>query len=116
MLRQAELGKKKLPRGFDLVYKRNDMLILCRTALGDRSPVVRSEMLTALGRVKLDEPLLELLIPAFKDPSWLVRLRVVELIGASGTKGRKSIIDYFASDDQEYVKNMARALKVVNGR
>ena len=109
MLRQAEMGKKKLPKGFGLIYKREDLLTLCKKSLRDRSPVIRSETLRALAFIKLDESLLKLITPAFRDSSWLVRMRAVELIGLSEAKGSKTVIDFFTRDSQQYVKNMAKA-------
>jgi tetratricopeptide (TPR) repeat protein len=77
--------------------------------LKDSSPAVRAELLAGLCDAKLDEETLKYLGPVIEDPDALVRLRMAELIGASNTRGRETIVSYLAQDKDDLVRLMASA-------
>ena len=43
------------------------------------------------------------------DTSWLVRMRMAELIGVAGIKGGRGALTSLADDPDESVRDMARA-------
>ena len=80
--------------------------------LKDPSDVVRAEMIASLGYVDLDKSIIQFLGgPLIEDPSPLVRMRLVELLGASGVPGQKTMVDYFAADGDNLVRLMASAFR-----
>jgi len=101
--------RARLPKGLEQAVKKPVVLAMLRAVLSDRSPVVRAEMLAALGRVRLDESILMLLGPAIGDADPLVRLRAAELIGASDTPDKQTVLDHLADDPDELVSLMAKA-------
>lgn len=105
----ADRRERGAPPTMDL--RRGVLLSILDVALRDDSPVVRAEAVAALEVVKLDEAILTRLGRLVDDPSPLVRFRVVELIGASGTQGRQTIVDYLAGDSNPHVKRMAAAFR-----
>jgi len=103
--------RARLAKELAKVVSKPVALAMLRAALNDRSPVVRAEMLAALGRVKIDESILMLLGGAIGDADPLVRFRAAELIGASNTPDKQTVLDHLAGDPDELVALMARALR-----
>ena len=111
LVRKVELGRAPLPEGLGGVVTKPMLLSMMRALLGDKAPVVRAEMAAALGRVEIGKHICQLLSGVMEDNSVLVRLRMVELFGASNTRGRRTIVDYFAQDKDELVRLMASAFE-----
>ncbi len=105
----ADQGTQNLPKWMTDVFDKPVLSRLLRAAFEDRSFAVRGEALAALGGVKLDRATLPVLGVTFNDPHPLVRFRAAELLGASGTKGRQSILQYLSRDADPLVKEMATA-------
>ena len=109
--RHVELGLSSMPEALADMSLKPDAIKLYQKALVDRSPLVRAQVIASLLPVSLSEELLKPLGPRLTDPSWLVRLRVCELIGASRSTGRKTVLDLMAADKAEPVQAMARAFE-----
>jgi len=109
LVQQIETKRLEAPKNLRGQATKPVLLTMLREVLKDPSPVVRSEMLAALGTAVLDGGILEQIAPAVSDPSPLVRFRAVELIGASGTAGRQTIVDFLVQDPDELVRLMASA-------
>jgi len=92
-------------------FSRPVLLSMLRKAIADPSPVVRAEMLAALGWVSLDQQIIALLGALVADPSPLVRFRLVELLGASPLPGQDLMIERFAEDGDEMVRAIAMAFR-----
>ena len=105
--RGMETGILRLPEPRRQAVTKPVLLSMMHAVMKDRDSAVRAEMLAALQHVRLDESILSLLAPHIEDRSALVRFRMVELIGASGTSGRKTIVDYLAQDPDKWVRMMA---------
>ena len=86
------------------------LLELVSAQLRGKWPLARSEMITALHHVRLDEQVIGLLGPCIQDRSAVVRMRLVELLVAKRTKGHKTILDIYAADGDRHVRDMASAL------
>ena len=106
-VRGLEKLETKLPRQLADAVEKPVLLSMLRAVLGDRLPVVRAEMLAALGWVSLDESILRLLGEAVSDKSPLVRFRMAELLGASKTPGRETVLRHLTRDPDELVQLMA---------
>ena len=108
--RRGDLGKAALPKPVAAALSRPVLLRIVVEALKDPSDVIRAEMIAALGAVALDDGMVSLLAPLVGDVSPLVRMRLAELLGASGLRGQTTILDHFAKDDpDEMVRKMASA-------
>ena len=107
--RNVELGRRKPPAALEKLLAKPMLLSMTRALIGDKSEAVRAEMLAALHGAALGEHTLRVLSPAVEDSSSLVRLRVVELLGASGSPVHRTIVDYLAQDEHELVRLMASA-------
>jgi hypothetical protein len=114
--RSAELGRTTLPKPVAEALPRGVLLRMVVEALKDPSDVVRAELLAALQLVSLDGRIVAHLGPAVEDASPLVRMRLVELLGASGLPGQKTILDYLAKDRDEAVRLMVAAFSPPKGR
>ncbi len=66
-------------------------------------------MIAALSMVDVDASIIKYLGPAITDSSALVRLRVVELLGASGVAGQGAVLEYLTKDFDAIVQLMAKA-------
>jgi len=106
-----ESGKLSPPR--DLVGRidRDTFVLMAAEVLKNPNDAVRAEMLSALGQVKLDAPIIRNLAVTIKDPSALVRFRLVELLGASGLSGQEPIINHFTKDKYDLVADLAKAMQ-----
>ncbi len=111
MSRLIEQVKMAAPDQLTGVVKKPVLLTMTRETLRDDSPAVRAESLTYTQYVALDERIISLLSPLVndKDAATIVKFRLVELLGAGGGEEQKSIIDYYAQDDDEMVRLMAEA-------
>ena len=109
LVREVELGRHEPPSPHAGDVTKPVLLTMLREVLKDSSPTVRAEMLASLNYVSLDKSIVRLLSRAVEDTSSLVRFRMVELIGASGTPGRETIVDYLAQDKDQHVRRMAEA-------
>jgi len=103
--------KIKAPAQLSGQIDRRVLTLMVSEALKNPSDIVRAEMLTALGRAKLDPPLIGSLASVIADKSPLVRFRLVELLGASGQKGQEPIINHFTKDKYDLVADLAKALQ-----
>lgn len=86
--------------------------VLCHLlaqVLRDPSPAVRAEMIASLPPQSLTGPILDVLAYAIEDPSSLVRYRLLESIGASGTSDNKTLVEFFAEDKDPAVRELAQA-------
>jgi len=106
---RLERREAKWPPGLRQAVKRPVLLSILRAMLSDPSPAVRAEMLAALGRVRLDASILTLSSGLIEDPSPLVRFRMAELIGTSGSAGKRAVLDHFAADPDKLVAAMSAA-------
>jgi len=109
LAREIQAGRLRNAPGFDGDLLTDALMLQMDKALADASPAVRAEMVAALEQVSLDEALLARLGSVVQDPSYLVRFRMAELIGASGTPGSQTLVDLYAQDDDPCVRKMARA-------
>lgn len=107
--RRVELGKAQMPKLLRDVSLRPDARRLLRKALLNTSPVVRSQVLTDLANLPLSEAMAGPVTARLGDPSWLVRMRAVELVGQSRLGDRGKILEHFASARHQMVSQMARA-------
>ena len=106
---RSEVGKTKpvLPK----VLTRPILMSMTKAFLEARSPVVRAEMLAALRYVDLDAQIISLMGPRIQDADAMVRMRLIELLATKRTKGCRTLLDHFAADSDELVREMAKALK-----
>ncbi len=106
---RSEIGKAKpvLPK----VLTRLILMSMTKAFLEARSPVVRAEMLAALQHVDLDARIISLMGPRIQDADSMVRLRLIELLAAKRTKGHRTLLDHFAADSDDLVREMAKALR-----
>jgi hypothetical protein len=111
LVREVEESKASMPKPLADIVKKPVLLSMLQAVLADEAGVVRAEMLAALGHVRLDESIIPLLAGAIEDRSSLVRFRLVELLGASGTAGQETIVDYLAQDGDKMVRLMALAFR-----
>jgi hypothetical protein len=108
-IRDVGNSKAPVPRTIRPVMNEKYVLGLMGMALRDKTDVVRAEMITALQYADMGSAMLNEVGLVVEDPSPLVRFRVAELIGASGTKGNRKLIELYAKDPDPRVKTMARA-------
>lgn len=106
---RAERREANLPPALAATVKKPVLLAMLRVLLADKSPVVRAETLTALGHMTIDRSILMLLGGLFDDPDPLVRMRAAELLGASKTPGRQTVLTHLSKDSDELVRRMANA-------
>lgn len=106
---QIKSGRAEAPRPLAGKIDTLVMLAIMRAILADRSPAVRQEMIASLHHANLDTTAMSLLAPAIEDPSPMVRCRLVELLGASASKGHETIARHLAGDKDDLVRDMARA-------
>ncbi|MCK4601447.1 MAG: hypothetical protein KAU28_03205, partial [Phycisphaerae bacterium] len=112
LARQVEKKNAKLPTQLQDVFSKAVLIRMMVEMLKDPSDVVRAEMIASLGYVDLDKSIIQFLGgPLIEDPSPLVRMRLVELLGASGVPGQKTMVDYFAADGDNLVRLMASAFR-----
>ena len=111
LVRNVELHTQRLKAGQVGAVTKPVLLTMLRVVLEDNSPAVRAEMVAALEHVTLDGSILPLLGPVIEHPSPLVRLRVAELMGASGIQANRTVLDYLAQDKDELVRAMAEAFR-----
>ncbi|MDY7010342.1 MAG: hypothetical protein SVV80_06255 [Planctomycetota bacterium] len=106
---RSEVGKAKpiLPK----VLTRPILMSMTKAFLEARSSVVRAEMLAALRWVDLDAQLISLMAPIIQDASGLVRMRLIELLAAKRTRGYRTLLDHFAADSDEIVREMTKAMR-----
>ncbi|MCP4375137.1 MAG: hypothetical protein GY794_03000 [bacterium] len=104
-------GEFRAPAPLTGQVKRPVLVLMAGEVLKDRSDIVRAEMLSSLGQVKLDRSIIRTLGSVIKDPSALVRFRLVELLGTSGLSGQGPILKHFAKDKYDLVANLAKALQ-----
>jgi len=109
-----DASKLRPPEQLTGEIDRNVLVLMTAELLKDRSDVVRAEMLTALGSVKLDGNIIRKLAGVIRDPSPLVRFRLVELLGASGLSGQGPILTHFTKDKYDLVAQLAKELQPVN--
>ncbi|MDP6542482.1 MAG: hypothetical protein QGH60_00740 [Phycisphaerae bacterium] len=103
-------GKLKPPYQLSRQINREVLILMVAEMLKDRSDIVRSEMLAALGGVQLDGAIIRSFSSIIKDRSALVRFRLVELLGTSGLSGQEPILKHFAKDKYDLVSDLARAM------
>jgi hypothetical protein len=108
-IREVENGAIAMPESLRAEADKKVLLGLMARAEDDPSPVVRAELLAALGHAHLGPEILNQLGLLIEDPSALVRFRMAELIGSSGTKGREAMVAKYAADSDPLVRRMARA-------
>ncbi|MBN1943205.1 MAG: hypothetical protein JW849_07920 [Phycisphaerae bacterium] len=108
-IREVTEGRASVAEAIRPVMNEKYLLALMGMALRDKSDVVRSEMITALQYADMGSAMLNEVGLVVEDPSPLVRFRVAELIGASGTKGNETLINLYAKDADPRVRTMARA-------
>lgn len=113
MARNVELGKVDPPEMLRGVLTRPVLMRMMTEVLSDATPAVRAEMLNAMNDTALDDTLLQLLSPYVGDVSPLVRFRMAELIGRSGTPGAETLIQMFLRDGDELVRAMASAFRKI---
>ena len=113
MARQWELQKDMTIENLAGVVSRAVLVRMVGEAMKDPSDLVRAEMLASLCRIqfseKLDERLMNTVSEAINDASPVVRMRVAELLGASGLAGQSGILDVFSQDSDDLVRLMAAA-------
>lgn len=97
------------PAAIRAVLDEADLLRKMMLALQDRDELVRAEMIAGLQYADAGEAMLNEIGRVVEDPSPLVRLRVAEMIGASETAGRETLIARYAADPDGRVRTMARA-------
>jgi tetratricopeptide (TPR) repeat protein len=93
---------------------RGVLVLMTAEILKDRGDIVRAEMLASLGQVKLDAAIIRTLGSVIRDPSALVRFRLVELLGASGLSGQEPILKHFAKDKYDLVANLAKTIQTTS--
>jgi len=103
-------GKLRPPYQLAGQIDRDVLILMAAAMLKDRSDIVRSEMLSALGGVQLDGAIIRSFSSIIKDPSALVRFRLVELLGASGLSGQEPILKHFAKDKYDLVADLSKAM------
>jgi hypothetical protein len=108
-IRQTENGDGAIPVRLQRVVSKPQLLGMMAQAEQSPMPVVRAEIATALNFADLGPSILNQLGPMIDDSSPLVRFRVAELIGASGTKGSEQMVKVFARDRDAMVRMMAQA-------
>ncbi len=107
MASRWEQNRLEIQRPLTTVISRPVLLSMMREAMKDRQPVVRAQMLAAMQDVPLTDKALSLLADWVQDPSPLVRMRMAELLGASGLPGQSPVLEFLASDADENVRAMA---------
>jgi tetratricopeptide (TPR) repeat protein len=107
--RLYETGKTSLPKPVAAALAKGVLLRMVVEALKDPSDLIRAEMLSAMTAVPLDSVIVKQLASAIGDVSPLVRMRLVELLGASGLPNQEPVLGYFAKDPDELVRLMASA-------
>lgn len=108
-IRETEAGDTRVPEELRRVVSKPQLLGLMAQAQQNSMPVVRAELATALNYANLGPNILNQLGTMIDDPSPLVRFRVAELIGASGTKGNTQMVKMYSQDPDPMVRLMAQA-------
>lgn len=108
-IRETESGDSRVPPELSRVVSKPQLLGLMAQAQKNPLPVVRAELAAALNYANLGPSMLNQLGAMIDDPSALVRFRMAELIGASGTKGNTRMINVYARDADPMVRLMAQA-------
>ncbi len=118
LAKNVQTGSVRPPDNLQDKLNKPLLLRMMITLLEDADEVVRAEMLTALQGVPLDEAIIRQLgPPLIEDASPLVRLRLVELMGAAGFSARGSIVHSLAGDPDERVRMMADGfIRTATGR
>ncbi len=111
MTRDAQTFKVRLDENLKGVVNKGVLLAMMKEALSSSDEAVRAEMLAALCDASLDESIAAVILPSAKDPSPLVRLRLAEVLGATGVKGRQAIMDELSRDTDELVRQMVEAFE-----
>jgi hypothetical protein len=107
--RRVDLDQASLPPMLAGISLSEDATALLAKALLNRSPVVRAQVLSALQHGPLSDKMIDRASGRLGDPSWLVRMRAVELLGAARVAGRRPVLEHFAAKGADYVARMARA-------
>ncbi len=109
---QVQYNKQVLPPQLKKVFSKPVFLRMMVTMLEDPSDVVQAEVLASLNYARLDESIIKYLGGSLiESKSPLVRMRLIEALGASDTKGQETMIDYFSNDPDDMVKTMARSFQ-----
>jgi tetratricopeptide (TPR) repeat protein len=108
-MRQTEAGADRIPPELRRVVSKPQLLGMMGRAQQSPLDVVRAELATALNYADLGSAILNQLGAMIEDPVPLVRFRVAELIGASGTNGSMQMVKMYASDPDAMVRMMAQA-------
>lgn len=108
-VRRVEMGNAQAV--FPEVLTKPVLLSMTRAFLQADSPLVRAEMLAALHQVPLDRRIISLMGGRVEDDSPLVRLRLIELLAGQRTPGHEGLLDLYAKDSDELVREMALVLR-----
>jgi HEAT repeat protein len=108
-IRETESGDGRVPATLKGVVAKPQLLGLMAQAQQCPLDVVRAELATALNYANLGPGILNQLGAMIEDGSPLVRFRVAELIGASGTEGNMQMVAMYARDADAMVRLMAQA-------
>ncbi len=114
LLRIARMPRRQrlnVPRSVSAVLDELVLVRMLQEVLKDSAPLVRAEMVSSLNGVSVNEVILGVLGPAIEDPDPLVRFRLAEMIGLSGSSGRQTILTYLSKDSDEMVCQMAKAVQ-----
>jgi tetratricopeptide (TPR) repeat protein len=116
LARRVDLDQASLPPMLSGISLSEDATALLGKALLNRSPVVRAQVLATLQQGPLSDAVIDRAAGRLGDPSWLVRMRAVELLGAARVSGRRPVLEHFATQGAEHVARMARAFLPSRGR
>ncbi len=108
-MRDVQQKRATFPAGIASTVKMKILLGLMTKALQNPRPIVRAEMVASLADASLDGEILNRLGAVIEDPSPLVRFRIAEVIGASGTAGSRQLVELYAKDTNKLVAGMATA-------
>lgn len=108
-IRETEAGDTRVPEELRRVVSKPQLLGVMAQAQQNPMPVVRAELATALNYANLGPNILNQLGAMIEDPSPLVRFRMAELIGASGTQGNTQMVKMYAQDPDPMVRLMSQA-------
>lgn len=110
-IRRVETKDASLPFAISQAADKRVLLGLMTQALRDPAPVVRAELVASLGYANLGGDILDRLGILIEDLNPLVRMRVIELVGASETPGKQRLIELFLRDGDPHVRRMAEAFR-----
>jgi HEAT repeat protein len=77
-------------------------------ASADKAPVVRARTVHGLYQIPLSEEVIAACAPLLSDPSWLVRLAVIELFAGRQNKQFLPVLNRLVDDDNRLVTDLAR--------